>query len=155
MERRRQEEGLTLDRHLAFLHRLQERRLGLRRGAVDLVGQQQAREQGSAPELELRRLLVVDERAGQVGGQQVRGELGAREVEPESLRETPGRQGLAESREVLEQHMSLGEDRGEDELERLMLTHHGFLHLGEHARGELPRRAHRQLFAHSASILVR
>ena len=36
----RQRSRLALDRHLALLHRLEQRRLGLRWGAVDLVGEQ-------------------------------------------------------------------------------------------------------------------
>ena len=43
--------------------------------AVDLVGEQQPGEQRTPPELEVARALVVDERAGQVGRQQVGGEL--------------------------------------------------------------------------------
>ncbi len=35
--------GLAVDGHIALLHRLQQGGLGLRRRAVDLVGQQQLR----------------------------------------------------------------------------------------------------------------
>jgi len=73
VERRLQREGLPLDRDLALLHRLEQRGLGLGRGAVHLVGEQQPGEQGAGPEVELGALLVVDERAGQVRRQQVRG----------------------------------------------------------------------------------
>ena len=64
-------------RDLALLHRLQQRRLGLRRRAVDLVGEQDVREHRPAPELELAGLRVVDERAGHVARHEVRGELHA------------------------------------------------------------------------------
>ena len=48
--------GAERARHgdLALLHRLEQRRLGLRRGAVDLVGQQQIGEHRSRPEHEVR-----------------------------------------------------------------------------------------------------
>ncbi len=98
-ERRRQRERLALDGDLVLLHRLEQRRLGLGRRPVDLVGEQQAGEDGTAAELELPALLVVDERAGQVGGQQVGGELGAREVEAQRLGEGARGEGLAEARD--------------------------------------------------------
>ena len=53
--------------------------------------------------------LVVDERPGQVGRQQVRGELGPGELQPERLRERAGREGLAEAGQVLEQDVAAGE----------------------------------------------
>ena len=97
--------------------------------------------------------LVVEERAGQVGGQQVGRELGAREVEPERLGEAPRRQGLAEPREVLEQHVPLGEDRGQDQRERLALADDGLLDLVEHRPRPARSPGHGHLFAHSSSIL--
>ncbi len=151
-ERLGQHERLALHRDLALLHRLQQRRLRLGRRAVDLVGQQQAGEDRAAPELELAVLLLVDERPGQVRGQQVRGELRPREVEPERLGERPRRQGLPEPGIVLDEHMTLGQDGGQHERERLGLAHHRTLHLAEHPLrqpGGLPH-AHRR---HSRSIL--
>ena len=82
-----QRERLALDGHLPLLHRLEQRGLRLRGRAVDLVGQQQPGEQRSLAEAELVGALVVEERAGQVAREQVGGELGAREVQPERLRE--------------------------------------------------------------------
>ena len=136
MERRRQREGLALDGDLPLLHRLEQRGLGLGRRPVDLVGEQQPGEQRAAPELELRGPLVVEERPGQVGGQQVGGELGAREVEPERLGEGPRGQGLAEPGVVLEQHVALGEDRAEHQPQRLLLADDGLADLVEHPRGD-------------------
>ena len=51
-ERRVEDAGLALDRHLALRHRLEQRRLGLRRRAVDLVGKQEVRKDRARPELE-------------------------------------------------------------------------------------------------------
>ena len=58
--------GLAVDRHLAFLHRLQQRRLGARRRPVDLVGQQNLADYRAGAELKLLRLLVVEIDAGHV-----------------------------------------------------------------------------------------
>ena len=52
-ERRRQRPRLAERRHAPFLHRFEQRRLGLRRGAVDLVGQQQVGEDRAGVEHEL------------------------------------------------------------------------------------------------------
>ena len=52
-ERPRQRARLAVDGDLALLHRLQQRRLGARRGAVDLVGQHDLGEDRPGPELEL------------------------------------------------------------------------------------------------------
>ena len=72
---------LALDRDLPLLHRLEQRGLRLRRRAVDLVGEQEVREDRPRPELELARALVEDRRAGDVRRHEVRRELDAREVE--------------------------------------------------------------------------
>src|SRR6267142_1142442 len=45
-------------------HRLEQRRLGLRHRAVDLVDEQDVREYRPGPELEVPGLLVVDREAG-------------------------------------------------------------------------------------------
>ena len=52
-ERPRERVGLALDRHLPLLHRLQQRGLRLRRRAVDLVGEQEVREDRPGTELEV------------------------------------------------------------------------------------------------------
>ena len=52
-ERRAERVGDAVDRHLALLHRLEQRGLGLRRRAVDLVGEDDVGEHAAGPELEL------------------------------------------------------------------------------------------------------
>jgi hypothetical protein len=53
-ERVGQQPGRAVDRHLPLLHRLEQRRLRLRRRAVDLVGEQQVGEDRARAEGELR-----------------------------------------------------------------------------------------------------
>ena len=69
--------ALAVDRHLRLLHRLEQGRLSLRRGAVDLVDEQDVREHGPRPEAEPTLLLVVDVDTGDVRREQV-----GRELEP-------------------------------------------------------------------------
>ena len=73
-ERRVELVALARDRDLVLLHRLEQARLGLGRGAVDLVGEDEVGEDRPGLELEdpLAVLLDEDVRAGDVGGHQVR-----------------------------------------------------------------------------------
>ena len=128
--------GRALDRHLALLHRLEQRGLRLRRSTVDLVGEEEVREDRAGAELEVRIPLVPDRRAGDVGGHQVGRELDACETHAQHLRERAGRERLGEARVVLEQDVAVGEEPEQNELERLALAHDGLLDLVEHLPGE-------------------
>ena len=77
-ERGLEQVRLALDRDLALLHRLEQRRLRLRGRAVDLVGEKEVGEDRPGAELEVGVALVPDRRAGDVGRHQVRGELDSR-----------------------------------------------------------------------------
>src|SRR5262245_48779181 len=76
------------DSDLALLHRLQERGLGLWRGAVDVVGENHASEDRAADEAELAPALLVlveDHGSGDVGRHQVRCELDTLEADVQNL----------------------------------------------------------------------
>ena len=85
--------------------------LGLRRGAVDLVDEHDVGEHRPGPELETLLALVVDVGADDVGGQQVRRALHARELAVDRAGQRPGERRLADARIVLDQHVALGEQR--------------------------------------------
>ena len=87
------------DRHLALLHHLEQRRLHLRRRAVDLVREQEVAEDGA--ELGVERALAgpVDARADEVGRHEVGRELHARERAAEHAGRRLDRQRLREARE--------------------------------------------------------
>ena len=133
-------ERLALDGDLAFLHRFQQGGLCLRRRAVDLVGQQQTGEQRTTTEHELVHPLIENERAGEVGRQQIGRELGAGEPQPERLGERTRGKRLSEARQILEQHVTTGEDAAQDERERLALAHDGPVHLVENVASQARRR---------------
>jgi hypothetical protein len=97
---------LAVDRHAAFLHRLEQRGLRLRRGAVDLVGEQQLGEDRPLGEGEARRLEVEEVRPQYVAGHQVGGELDASEIaSPVARAKACAREGFGGSRRPFEQHM--------------------------------------------------
>ena len=67
------------DRDLALLHHLEQRRLDLRRSAVDLIGQQEVAEDRAELGVECALAGPVDARADEVGRHQIGGELDPRE----------------------------------------------------------------------------
>ena len=111
-----------LDGHLPFLHRLQQCGLGLRRGAIDLIGEEEVREDRPRAKHEVTAALVVDKRARDVGGHQVGGELDALEIEPRHRGERARHQRLGQARNVFDQHVAIGEDRHQDQGEHITLA---------------------------------
>ena len=77
-ERPRELMRMAVDRDSALLHALEQARLGLGRGAVDLVDEDDVGEDGTGVELEPRLALVEDVRADNVGREEVGGALDAR-----------------------------------------------------------------------------
>ena len=134
-ERRLEQVRDAFDRHLPLLHRLEQRRLCLRRRAVDLVGEEQIGEDRARAELELALPLVEDRRARDVGGHQVGCELDAREAHARRLGERAGDPRLRQSREVLDQDVPVGEQAEQHELEHLPLADHRPLDLVEDLLG--------------------
>ena len=69
---------------------------------------------GPGPELEAVLAPVEDVDADDVGGQEVRGALHARELEVERPGERAGERRLAHAREVLDEDVPLGEERDDE-----------------------------------------
>ena len=91
-----------------LLHRLEQGRLRLGRGPVDLVGEHQIGEHRPGLELEFPAPLgVLDDHVGadQVGGHQVGRELDPRELHPQGVGQGPDQQGLAQPRDPFEEHV--------------------------------------------------
>ena len=108
-------EPLASDGDLVLLHRLEQARLGLRGGPVDLVGEDEVREDRPGLELEdpLAVLLDEDVRARDVGRHQVRRELDPAERAVDDVGDGPHEHRLAEARDALEQDVAVGEQAGE------------------------------------------
>ena len=79
-ERLRKLECLVADGHLTFLHRLEKGRLHLCRRTVDLIGKHEIRENRTFLDLELLRLLRIDQSSEHVGRKKVRSELDTAEL---------------------------------------------------------------------------
>ena len=118
-ERALEDVGLSVDRHLRLLHRFEERRLGLRRRAVDLVHEDDVREDRPVPEPERAALPIEDVDAGDVRREQIGRELHAMEAQLERARERLGEDGLADAGHVLDEHVPLREKAEERQAKRL------------------------------------
>src|SRR6059036_3218842 len=139
-ERPVQRERLALQRRLAFLHRLEERGLGLRRGAVDLVREEDVREDRAPSEDEVARLAVEHVRPRDVRGQQVRRELDTAEREAQARREGLRDQRLGQPRDVFDQEMTVAEDRPEHSFQDGALADDHGLDRVEEVAADLPDR---------------
>src|SRR6516162_11469662 len=142
-ERLWQRVRLAVHADLALGHGFQEGCLRLRRGAVDLVAEQQVGEDGPWAENYLAGARVEDRCAGEVGGQHVRGELNPGELQPEGGGEGTREQGLAQARQVLDEDVPGGQDAEQDLCDRFPLADDDPLNLGEHLGAALRRRGYR------------
>ena len=104
-------ERFVADRDLMLLHRLQQRRLHLGRRAVDLVGQNEVGEDRALAGAERPFARIIDQRADQVGRQQVRRELNAVELAMDRRRQRLDGRGLGQAGHALEQDVPAGEQR--------------------------------------------
>ena len=123
----------------ALGHHLQQRRLGLRGAAVDLVGEHHVGEHPAGVEREALVALVVDLHAGDVAGQQVRGELDPVPGAADAARQAPGERGLAEPRHVLDEQVAPGQQRRDRQSDHLRLAAYDRLHVGRDPLIDLAR----------------
>ncbi len=127
--------GDLVHRDPGLLHDLQQRGLGLRRGAVDLVGEHDRGEHRPGVEVEGAVVLVVDRHAGDVGGQQVRGELDPRVGALDGRGHRLGHRRLPGARRVLQQQVPFGQHAGQGEPDDVLLAQQRLTDVG-HERVE-------------------
>src|SRR5437016_4043873 len=101
----------AVDRHLLLLHRFQQGRLRLGRRAVDLIGEQDLREDRPLAELELLRRWAVDVDARDIGGEQVRRELQTLEAATQRAGERLRQHRLAHPGHVFDQDVAAAQQR--------------------------------------------
>ncbi len=134
-ERARQRVGFAVDGDLALGHRLEQRALGARHRPVDLVDEQDVREHGPLLELECALALVVHGQPRDVGRLQVGGALDASGGGAvDRARDRPRQHGLGRAGDVVQQDMSIGEERARDELDLLALAEHDALDVVQQRR---------------------
>ena len=109
---------------LRFGHRLEQRRLGLGRGPVDLVGQQQLGEDRARTKDQFTG--TQRHRPGQVGGEHVGSELGSAEIEAEGAGGSIGEQGLGGTGNAFEEDVTAHYHRHQQCVDGRDLTDHHF-----------------------------
>src|SRR5665213_690889 len=109
-ERRPERSGFTVERNLMFAHRFEKGRLRSRRGAVNLVGQDDLGEQ--RPRLEDKGAggLIVNADAKKIARQQVGRKLNAMKRASQTASERLGQERLTNAWRVLNEQMALGEE---------------------------------------------
>ena len=108
-----------------LLHRLQQCRLGLRRGAVDLVGEQHLCEHRPTLEHQFAsagRIVLDDLGAGDVAGHQVGSELDTVEAEFHGVGQGANHRRLGQTGHPFEQAVAARQDGDDDLLDHLLLT---------------------------------
>ena len=113
---------LAVNRHLALFHALQQRGLRARRHAVDLVGQQELREDRAAMKRELTGLQREDAGAENIGGHHVRRALDAAKVEREESGQRLHGHGFRHAGYAFHQRVSAAKKREDGLLDQLRLA---------------------------------
>ena len=109
-ERRREGERVGADRHLSLLHRLEQRALHLRRGPVDLVGEEEIGEHWPLHDAKLPRARIEDLRTGDVAGEEIDRELHALGIEIDRLCQHAHEQRLREPGNPFEKEVPASEE---------------------------------------------
>ena len=120
---------LAGDRNAALLHRLQQRRLGARAGAVDLVRHQQLAEDRAGDKAERTPpglALLQHLGAENVGGHQIGRALNALVVEPEDRAQGLDQPRLGETGHADQQGMPAAQEGDQGLLDHLALTKDDF-----------------------------
>src|SRR6185503_2472658 len=127
--------GAPLDRDAVLLHRLEQRRLRLRRRAVDFVREHDVGEDRAGRELHLPpsrpRVFLHEVGACDVGRHQVGRELDARELQVEGLRHRVDEQRLGQSRRADDEAVAADEERVQDLVDDLFLADDDLAQLAE------------------------
>jgi hypothetical protein len=131
------------DRHLLLLHRLEQRALHLGWRAVDLVREQDVRE--DRPEARAERLIrgVVDHRPVQIGRQEIRGELDPPEARLDRVGERLHSERLGETGHAFDQQMPVAQEREQEPVDQVVLSDDDLAHLVQHRCDEVAAAQHR------------
>ena len=140
-ERSRHGPRRPVHRDLPLRHRLEQRRLGLRHRAVDLVDEDDVREDRPRAELEVADPLVVDREPRDVGRLQVGRALDTRPDRAlDRLRDGAREHRLRRARDVLEEDVPVARERRQNEADLVALAVHDRLDVREQPVCDLDRR---------------
>jgi hypothetical protein len=101
-------------------------------GSVDFVGENQLRKDWAGQETEFAALAVEDRDAGDVGRQQVAGELDAGKLQAEQAGQRMGQGSLAEAWQIFDQQVPTSEQAGCSEADFVRLAEDDFVGASEY-----------------------
>src|SRR5215510_4986322 len=157
--------GVALYGDVAFLHRLEQRGLRLRRRAVDFVRQDDIREDRAANELQRamsRRAVFFDDLGPRdVRGHQVGRELNSFEGKVEHAGERPNQQSLRQSGNARNDRVPADEERDQHLFDHLVLTDDHFTNLAQNPPARVGQSVqqflvpyHACVYNHSVSLVI-
>ena len=123
-------EAVAADGRLLLLHGLEHRRLGLRRGPVDLIEEDDIGVHRSEDGVERPLTRVVDLGTDDVGRQQIGGALDAGELPVDGIGQGRGGRRLRQTRDALEQQVSAGQQTDEQRFAQTLLTDDEMVEVG-------------------------
>ena len=141
-ERIGQRIGRFADRDLPFLHRFEQRALHLGRRAIDFVGQDQVGEDRAELRRELAGARIVDQRADQIGRQQIGRELQALEAGLNAGRQRFHGQRLGQPGHAFEQDVAVREQAEQKPIDQIFLADDDVANLLAQRRNPLPHFLH-------------
>ena len=121
-ERIGQRISLVPDRDLAFLHRLEQRALHLGRRAIDFVRQDQVRKNRTELGREFTAARIVNQRADQIGGQQVGRKLETLKTGLNAGRHRFDGERLGEAGNAFEEDVAIGEQSEQKPVDQIFLS---------------------------------
>ena len=121
-ERLRESPLFSFHGDLSFVHGFEQRGLGPRRCAVDLVREQQVGKDRSFAEEETPLLRRIDGRPENIGGQQIGGELNAPEFRGNGKSERLCESGFSCSGHIFHQDMPVGEKGGQEQIDDMLFS---------------------------------
>lgn len=131
-EGQRELEGFHGDRHLAFLHGFEKRRLRFRRRSVDFIREEQLGEDRSLIELKFGNAVAVlfeNLASDDVRWHEVGRKLDSLRIKSENFCECADHDRFRESGDADQETVPLAEKRRKDSLHGLRLSHDDFAHL--------------------------
>jgi hypothetical protein len=128
--------SVPIHRHLALLHGLEQARLRLRRRPVELVDEYHVCKYRSRPELEAAYLWPPDGRSHHVGREEINGGLYTRDLAVQAGRDRPGQLCLPNSGVVLDEQVTVRQQRGKHRVEHLGRHVYGGAQVGAQPVGE-------------------
>src|SRR6185295_17474376 len=145
-ERAREHPRITLERDLLLLHRLEQRGLRLRRRSIDLVGEDDVREDRPLLYAEVARRDLVDGGADDVARHEVGGELDPLEGPADETRDRAREKRLRRTGHALDEHVAAEHERDEREPDGLILSDDDAMHVAVETLRDLARAPGHRVF---------